>query len=131
MLRFYFLPTCPLPTGLGVALALVDSSFMLFGLVIFGLPLASIGSTIIVAIHELINTTHAFYARRAAARGEIDLTLSDDSSQVDQVGPFGETGTASEGEALVAKLQVPSAEDITTMGMLARTDLIQSSLAAG
>ena len=126
----YFLSTCPLPTALGVALALVDSSFMLFGLFIFALPLASIASTIIVALHELINTTHAFNARRAAARGEIDLTPSDDSSRVDQVGPFGETGTASEGEALVAKLQVPASEDPTSMGMLARTDLIQSSLVA-
>jgi hypothetical protein len=124
LLRLYFLSTCPLPVALGVALALVDSSLMLLGLLIFTLPLASIGSTIVVAIRELIDTTHAFDARRVAARGEIDLTPSDDSSRVDQVGPFGETVTASEGEALVAKLQIPPSEDPASMGILARTDHI-------
>jgi hemin uptake protein HemP len=64
-LRLYFLLSCPLPIALGICLALVKSSLMLIGVLVFSTSLLSFVSSLIGALIELVDATRAFNVRKA------------------------------------------------------------------
>lgn len=71
-LRIYFVVSCPLPIALGVCLALVKSSLMLIGLLVFSGSLLSFGFSLVSAIKELVDATRAFESRKHSATNSPD-----------------------------------------------------------
>jgi hypothetical protein len=67
----YFLLSCPLPTGLGVCVALVESSLILIGLLVFSASLLSFMSSVVGAVEELIDSTKAFNNRKHDAASSL------------------------------------------------------------